>query len=400
VTKRRSRVVEGLSIAFQNFIALESASTILLLAATATALVLANSPLHDAYDHALHLPLSLGVGSWSIELSLGHFVNDALMAIFFFVVGMEIKRELVRGELSSMSRAAFPAFGALGGMVVPAAIYVSLHVGEPTLRGWGIPMATDIAFAVAALGVFGSRVSPGLKIFLLALAIIDDIGAVLVIAIFYSKSLALPWLAAAAGGLLLCGLLGGARVRSYGVYVLVGAAVWYATYRSGVHATIAGVALGLITPARPLDGAAHSPIDELEHRLHKWVAFAIMPIFALCNAGVPLDASSLGDPGAQRVAIGVALGLLVGKPAGITIAAWLAVRAGVAELPRGVSWGQIACVGMLAGIGFTMALFITALAFEDEKVLIAGAKIGILAASALATAIGVAALARLLPRER
>jgi Na+:H+ antiporter, NhaA family len=363
---------------------------LLLLAATIAALALANSPLAGAYEHALHWLLPGG-------LSLQHFVNDALMAVFFFVVGLEIKRELVIGELSSPSRAAFPAFAALGGMLVPAGLYAALHAGGPGLRGWGIPMATDIAFAVAALGVFGTRATPALRVFLLALAIVDDIGAVLVIALFYSSHVALVWLGAALGGLALCAALGRAGVRSYGVYTVVGAAIWYATFRSGVHAAIAGVALGLLTPARPLAGQTQSPIDEIEHRLHGWVAVAILPLFALCNAGVTLDPAHLGDPLAQRVAAGVALGLLVGKPIGITLLAWLAVRLRVAELPRGTSWGEIVGVGFLAGIGFTVALFIAALAF-DEGPLVAGAKVGILAASAVATLLGVAVLSKRLPR--
>ena len=388
---------QRLSAAFRRFFALEGASTILLLVATVAALALANSPLRDAYEHLLHLPLALHVGSFAFELSLGHFVNDALMAVFFFVVGMEIKRELVLGELSSPRRAALPVFGALGGMIAPAGIYAALHWGGPAIRGWGIPMATDIAFAVAALGVFGARVPSGLKVFLLALAIADDIGAVAVIALFYTAELTPLGLVVALGGLATCVLLARAGVRSYGVYLLVGAVVWYATLQSGVHATIGGVLLGLLTPARPDEGEEHSPIDDLVHRLHPWVAFVIMPVFALCNAGVALDASSLGDAQAQRVAAGVALGLLLGKPVGITLVSWLAVRLGVAELPRGVGWFQIVAAGLLAGIGFTVALFIAALAFDDAS-LVAAAKVGILAASLLATLGGAALLARVLPR--
>jgi NhaA family Na+:H+ antiporter len=392
------RAVERVSGALARFVALEAASTILLLVATVVALALANSPLHETYEHALHLPLSLRVASFSLEMSIGHFVNDALMAIFFFVVGMEIKRELVRGELSSPRRAALPVFGALGGMIVPAAIYAALHWAGPALRGWGIPMATDIAFAVAALGIFGARVPSGLKVFLLALAIADDIGAVVVIALFYATGVDPQWLAVVAAGLALCVFLPRFGVRSYGVYVLVGTLVWYATLKSGVHATIGGVLLGLLTPARPLAGAEHAPVDDLVHRLHPWVAFVIMPLFALCNAGVALDASSLGDAQTQRVAIGVVLGLLLGKPVGITLFAWLAVRSGVAELPSRVSWSQILGAGVLAGIGFTVALFIAALAFEDGR-FVAGAKVGILAASLLATLLGAALLARALPRS-
>jgi NhaA family Na+:H+ antiporter len=288
-------------------------------------------------------------------------------------------------------------FGALGGMIAPAGIYAALHWGGPAIHGWGIPMATDIAFAVAALGIFGARVPSGLKIFLLALAIADDIGAVAVIAMFYTADLAPLGLVVAFGGLALCVLLARLGVRSYSPYLLVGAVVWYATLQSGVHATIGGVLLGLLTPARPAEGQEHAPVDDLVHRLHPWVAYAIMPIFALCNAGVALDAASLGDPEAQRVALGVALGLLIGKPVGITLFAWLAVRLGVAELPRGVGWFQIVGAGLLAGIGFTVALFIAALAFSEPQ-LVSGAKVGILAASLLATLGGAALLAKALPR--
>jgi len=303
----------------------------------------------------------------------------------------------VSGELSSPRRAALPVFGALGGMIAPAGVYAALHWGGPAIRGWGIPMATDIAFAVAALGIFGKRVPSGLKIFLLALAIADDIGAVAVIALFYTAELAPLGLAVALGGLVTCVLLARTGVRSYGVYLLVGVVVWYATLQSGVHATIGGVLLGLLTPARPAEGEEHAPADDLIHHLHPWVAFVIMPVFAFCNAGVALDASSLGDASAQRVALGVALGLLLGKPAGITILSWLAVRLGVAELPSGVGWFQIVAAGLLAGIGFTVALFIAALAFPDAT-LVAGAKVGILAASLLATLGGAALLAKALPR--
>jgi Na+:H+ antiporter, NhaA family len=259
-------------------------------------------------------------------------------------------------------------------------------------------MATDIAFAVAALGIFGARASPGLRVFLLALAIVDDIGAVLVIAVFYASHVAVVWLGSALAGLGLCAALGRFGVRSHSVYGVVGAAIWYATYRSGVHATIAGVALGLLVPARPLEGQARSPIDQLEHRLHGWVALGILPVFALCNAGVALDASSLGDPLARRVALGVAVGLLAGKPVGIALVAWLAVRLGLAELPRGTSWTEIVGVGLLAGIGFTVALFIAALAFEEEA-LASAAKAGVLAASVLAAVGGVGVLAAILPKR-
>ncbi|MEB2344048.1 MAG: Na+/H+ antiporter NhaA [Deltaproteobacteria bacterium] len=437
------RLLERAGAPLQRFLELEAASTILLLAATGVALVWANSPWAPLYEALLHVPLALRIGPWELALGFEHFVNDALMAVFFFVVGLEIKRELAVGELSSASRALLPVVAAAGGMVVPAGLYAAFHWDGPALRGWGIPMATDIAFAVAALSVFGARVAPGLKVFLLALAIADDIGAVAVIALFYTESLSMAWLGAAAAGLALVAGLGRAGVRAYGVYLAAGIGVWLAVHASGVHATIAAVALGFLTPARPLDPPAErrgfvrravallerggdllegegdpdghrrhdlarqvsraaraslSPLDELVQRLHPVVAFVIMPVFALANAGVPIELAKLAEPLPLRVAIGVALGLVAGKPAGITLFAWLAVRLGVAELPRGVGWLQVVATGCLAGIGFTVALFVAALAFEAPE-LKAGAKVGILVGSAAATALGVALLARALPRQ-
>jgi NhaA family Na+:H+ antiporter len=437
------RLIDRAAAPFQRFLEREAASAILLLAATVVALVWANSPWAASYERVLHVPLSAGIGAWRLELSLQHFVNDALMALFFFVVGLEIKRELAIGQLSSRARAMLPVIGALGGMVVPAAIYVAFHRGGPAVHGWGIPMATDIAFAVAALSVFAARVPPGLKIFLLALAIADDIAAVSVIALFYTEKLSMAWLALAGLGLLASWGLSVTGVRSYGVYFAVGGLVWLATHHSGVHATIAAVALGFLTPARPIDPldarkgfvrsgvgllerfgdliegeddhdghvrhhlarevsraarSTLSPLDELINLLHPWVAFVIMPLFALCNAGVPIDLSTLAEPVPLRIALGVGLGLVVGKPIGITLFAWLAVRAGLAELPRGVGWAHVVATGFLAGIGFTVALFVAALAFE-EPTYVAGSKVGILLGSTVATVLGLALLARSLPRE-
>jgi NhaA family Na+:H+ antiporter len=333
-----------------------------------------------------------------------------------------------------------PIFGALGGMLAPAAIYASLHAGGPASSGWGVPMATDIAFAVAALAVFGRRVPAGLKIFLLALAIVDDLGAVTVIALFYTDALSLPALASAAGGLALAWAMRQAGVRAYGPYWAAGIAIWFAMLQSGVHATVAGVLLGLLTPTSMLapegslvargrglfeealarldagpaisDGerrrvaqqlrevSRHSlaPLERLTEALHPWSAFVVMPIFAFANAGVAIDASALSDPLALRVALGVALGLLVGKPIGVTLVSWLAVRAGLAALPHGVGWGAVFGAGLLAGVGFTMALFITALAFDDP-VLAAASKVGVMGASLVAACLGVAFLARALPRR-
>lgn len=440
-------LADRLAEPFVRFLETEVSSAILLLGMAVLALLWANSPWGETYDHFWHTPLGMNLGDvFSIELSLGHWVNDGLMTIFFFVVGMEIKRELAKGELSSRARAMLPLVAALGGMVVPAGIYALFHAGQPTAHGWGIPMATDIAFAVAALSVLGSRVPPPLRIFLLALAIVDDLGAVSVIAIFYTEKIHLGALGLAALGLALCFVLRWIGVRSIPVYVLVGAFVWYETHHSGVHATVAGVALGLLTPTNPpagdheslvdrgrhalehlgelLTGVHHtgepvdpsghrrhhifqelskvgrralSPLDYLVNLLERPNAFVIMPVFALANAGVQLDAATLSEDVAQEVALAVALGLVVGKPIGVTLFSWLAVRAGWAALPRGVGWGALFATGMLAGIGFTVALFITALAF-GESVPIAGAKVGILCGSLLATLGGLAVLVRVLPQ--
>jgi NhaA family Na+:H+ antiporter len=433
-----ARLVGRIARPLRRFLAIEAASSLLLLAATAIALAAANSPWREAWAHFWHQPVSIGIGSAELSLSLAHWVNDALMAIFFFVVGLEIKRELTIGELSSRAQAMLPVFGALGGMLVPALIYLALQPGGEAAAGWGIPMATDIAFAVAALAMLGPRVPPGLKVFLLALAIVDDLGAVTVIAVFYTDEVRVAALAAALLGL---GLVYGIRlagVRAYGPYFAAGAAVWLATLASGVHATVAGVLLGLLTPvhavgretlaarlresvaealerigseaagARPepllqrvrdLSLEAQSPLEYLTHRLHPWVAFGVMPVFALANAGVALDAATSGDPDAQRVALAVAAGLLVGKPVGIALFALGAVRLRLAALPAGVGAGAIAGAGLLGGIGFTMALFIGALAF-GEGALAQAAKVGILAASLLACAAGLWVRARALPRAR
>jgi NhaA family Na+:H+ antiporter len=437
--RQATSIADRLAAPFVRFFAIQAASTILLLLASALALVWVNSPWSASYQALWHTPFGLSLGGLSLSLSLEHWVNDGLMVIFFFLVGMEIKHELVHGELSTRERAMLPVFGALGGMIAPAAIYASLHAGGPAAAGWGVPMATDIAFAVAALVVFGRRVPSGLKVFLLALAIVDDLGAVTVIAVFYTHDLSLGALAWAAGGLALVVALQRAGVRAYPLYWGVGILVWLAMHASGVHATVAGVLLGFLTPTTPLapeeslagrgrrlfeealariqpehgiavaerkriaqelrrvSRASLSPLERLTEALHPWSAFVVMPIFALANAGIAVEGRALADPLATRVALGVLLGLLVGKPLGITLLCWLAVRAGLAALPQGVGWGSLAGAGMLGGIGFTMALFITALAFPDPM-LADASKAGVLIASALSAALGMALLARTLPR--
>jgi NhaA family Na+:H+ antiporter len=383
----------------QRFLAIESASTIVLLVATLAALIWANSPWGESYQRFWHAKLGLELFGIDARLSLEHWVNDGLMVIFFFLIGMELKHALTLGELASRERAMLPVFGALGGMLVPAAIYAALHAGGPASSGWGVPMATDIAFAVAALAVFGRRVPPGLKVFLLALAIVDDLGAVIVIALFYAGQLSLASLAAAGLLLALVVLVQRRGVTAYPAYFVLGGVVWVATLASGVHATVAGVLLGLLTPTRvEASGSrtAFSPIEQLTNALHPWSAFGVMPVFALANAGLVLEPGALSDPVSWRVTQAVGLGLLVGKPLGITFFSWLAVRAGLAALPTGVSWGSLLGAGMLGGIGFTMALFITALAFADPA-LAAASKLGVIVASVLAAGLGIACLARYLP---
>ena len=393
------------------FIDREVAGGVLLLLATTAALIWANSTWADGYNSFWHAEIELVVGPWHLpHLSVGHFVNDALMALFFFVVGLEIKRELVTGDLRSFRAAALPAIGALGGMVVPAALYFALNTAGEASRGWGITMATDIAFAVGVVALLGARVSPKIKLFLLTLAIVDDIGAIVVIAIFYTSDLSLSWLLIALAGLVGVWLLQRLRVWAIPVYAALGIFIWYATLESGVHATIAGVALGLLTPARPLlnqrdaqqivdalpsDASVAEvrhvsflaqesvPLTErLENMLHPFTAFLIIPIFALANAGIELSGDKISDAASSNVTLGIVLGLVVGKPLGITLFAWVATRFGFA-LPEGVHWPQFVGMGFAAGIGFTVSIFVAGLAFESSAVTDL-AKIGILIASLVA----------------
>ncbi len=374
------------------FLETEAAGGILLLAAAAAALAWANSPWSGSYERVWRTELTLGIGSTSISTDLRHWVNDALMAIFFFVVGLEIKRELAVGELRARRAAALPVFAAIGGMVVPAGLYLAINAGGAGERGWGIPMATDIAFAVGVLALVGRKAPASLKIFLLSLAIVDDIGAIAVIAIFYAETLSIIPLAVAAalfGAIAACRRLG---VRPRLVYLALGLGVWLAVFESGVHATIAGVALGLFTPARSRaasDGKyGSSSLDRLEAGLHPWTSFFIVPLFALANAGVDLTGgAALGD----RVALGVIIGLVAGKTIGIALAAWGATRLGFARLPADIGWRHIFGGAAVAGIGFTVSLLIAGLAFEDPGVL-ASAKLGILTASVGAGVLGAAIL--------
>ena len=425
--------VERIVRPFQDFAHKQSSGGIVLIAATVIALAWANSPWGESYAALWHTKLTVGVGGFSVSKDLTHWINDGLMAVFFFVVGLEIKREVLVGELSSARNAALPVVAALGGAVVPALIYLAVNAGTEGAAGWGIPMATDIAFALGVLALLGERAPVGLTVFLTALAIVDDIVAVLVIALFYTSEIswgALGVGAAFLAALIVANLLGVGRTL---VYAVLGVGLWLCFLLSGVHATIAGVLLAFTVPAvsfmdpgafldrsryvldrfeqaeekgqnvlaneerqaalHALNHAAYKlepPLHELEHALHPWVVFAIMPLFALANAGVELG-GGIAEALTAPISIGIVLGLVVGKQVGITLFAWLAVRSGLSELPEGTGWRHVYGAGWLAGIGFTMSLFITDLAFSEDS-LVETAKLGILEASLVAGVVGWAIL--------
>jgi len=377
-------------------LAFEAASGLLLIAAAAVALIWANSSAAGSYGALWHANLGLRVGSFVFERSLEWFVNDVLMAVFFFVVGIEIRKEVHDGQLSDLRRAALPLVGALGGMAAPALIYLALAGSPETHHGWGIPMATDIAFALGVLILLGKRIPASLRVLLLAVAVIDDLGAILVIAIFYSSGIAVSGLMWAALGLLAIMTLRALGVRSIPVYIAPGVLVWAGVYAAGVHPTIAGVLVGLLTPVVAWPGVEQeSPADFIEHALKPWVSYAIMPIFALANAGVNLSGLSLSGGGA-KVSVAVVVALLLGKPLGIVLSSALALWGKLAVLPNGLSTRHLLVLGIAAGIGFTMSLFIAQLAFEDPT-LLGAAKLGVLVASALAMVIGLLAGRVLLP---
>jgi NhaA family Na+:H+ antiporter len=421
---------------FQEFAARETSGGILLLACTIIALIWANSPWEQTYRDLLHTPLTVGFGKFILSRDIHFWVNDALMAVFFFVVGLEIKRELLAGELASARQAALPILAALGGVVMPAILYSAVNAGGPGARGWAIPMATDIAFAIGVMALLGDRIPLGLKVFLTALAIVDDIAAVVVIAIFYTSDLA--WTAVGIAAVCLLVALGANRlgVRHPLLYALIGALLWVTVLQSGIHATIAGVLLAFVIPSRtainapeflhhsramldhfevasrtePLDILAdieqqtaiealedacekmQPPLHHLEQMLHPWATFLIMPLFALANAGVSFS-GDIANAIAQPITFGIFLGLVAGKPLGVSLASGLAVRLKLASLPDGVSWKHVHGAGWLAGIGFTMSLFMTGLAFTDEAQL-TSAKLGILIASVCAGCVGALILIR------
>lgn len=369
----------------------EAAGGIVLMGAAALALIVANSPLSDAYFHAQHL-------QW-LGMSLLHWINDGLMAVFFLLVGLEIKREMLVGQLSSWRQRALPGIGALGGMLVPGLIFLAFnHDDAQALRGWAIPTATDIAFALGVLSLLGRRVPVSIKVFLTALAIIDDLGAVVIIALFYTSELSWTWLSAAIGILALLAVLNRTGVRHLAAYLVPGALLWYCVLQSGVHATLAGVALALCIPAGHDDDRQHPPLVVLEHALHRVVPFLIIPLFGFANAGLSFVGMTMADL-TRPLTLGVALGLLVGKLLGVFGCASLAIGTGIARLPQGASWMQLVGVSLMCGIGFTMSLFISLLAYADQPMLQADAKIGILAGSMLAGLAGFIILRWAAPAE-
>ena len=425
------RAFDRLLTPLEEFIHRQTTSGILLMICAVIALVIANSPLHEGYAHLLHTEISLGFGEGVFSLSIHHWINEALMALFFLVMGLELKRELLVGELSSPRQALLPIMAAIGGMLVPALCYVALNFSGNGAKGWGIPMATDIAFAIGALALLAGRVPKALITFLVALAIVDDLGAVIVIAVFYTDTIALGPLAAAGGLFALLLVFNKGGIRKTLPYFIVAVILWYALLQSGVHATLAGILGALSVPAMPkynperfsqhvrdlmhrfdtshqpgksimtndrlravvqtLENGVHSveaPLQRLEHVWHMPVAYLVIPVFALANAGIPLEFTSLGDTLTHPVMLGVSMGLLLGKFIGITGTAWVMLKLGVAALPRNTRFSQIAGVSLLAGIGFTMSIFVAQLGFGENPELLLMAKTGILVASLLAGVTG------------
>ncbi len=378
-------MVRTIAPMLRDFLQKESAGGIVLIVAAALAMVVANSPYSSAYAAWLNVPVVAGVGSFVIDKPLLLWINDGLMAVFFFLVGLEVKREVLDGQLSSWDKASLPLVAAIGGMAIPALVYLGINAGSPMNQaGWAIPAATDIAFALGILALLGPRVPVALKALLLAIAVIDDIGAIAIIALFYSGNIDTGMLGAGAAALLALAAIGRMRVASSIPYVLLSILLWVFVLKSGVHATLAGVAAAICVPMQARGGAR--PLERMEHALHPWVAFLVIPIFGFANAGVSLagiEPSALLDP----LPMGIALGLLLGKQAGIFGFAFVAVKSGLAQLPEDVSWRMLHGLSLLAAIGFTMSLFIGNLAFADATQVDA-VKLGVLAGSTVAALVG------------
>lgn len=380
--------------AIRKFLKLESAGGIILIVAAAIAMMIANSPLEPLYNGTLH--------SYVAGLSVSHWINDGLMAIFFLLIGLEVKRELIEGALNTKEKAIFPAIAAVGGMLAPALVYVAFNSTDPmAIKGWAIPAATDIAFALGIMALLGNRVPVSLKVFLLALAIIDDLGVIVIIALFYSSDLSTVALSVAFAATAALFVMNAKNVTKLSWYLVVGAVLWVSVLKSGVHATLAGVVLGFAIPlsaGEGPDGKPHSPLKHLEHALHPYVAFLILPLFAFANAGISLEGVSFSGL-TSMLPLGIALGLFVGKPLGIFSASYMAVKSGIAKLPDGIGFRHIFAVSVLCGIGFTMSIFISSLAFvgaaEDFSTY---SRLGILLGSTVSAVVGYAMLSRSLPK--
>ena len=375
--------------AVERFLRIEALSGVVLLVAAAAALLWANSPAAAGYEQFWHTTLKIGLGDYTLSRPLHFWIDDGLMTVFFLVVGLEIRREMHDGALSTLPLAVLPLAAAAGGVLIPALLYLSFNPDAPLRDGWAVPTATDIAFAVGVLALLGRAIPSNVRVLLLALAIIDDIAAVLIIAFFYTSGFNLNGLLAGAVGVVVVLILQRWKVTSAWAYVLPGAVLWFGFLHTGAHPALAGVMLGLMTPVRmsAASRATDAPSQRVQRALHPWVAYGVMPLFALANAGVTLDGGSLAGADTRTVMMGVMLGLLVGKPLGILAFTWLVVRLGWGRLPPGVSWAGVLLIGLLGGIGFTMAIFIANLAFDSESLLKA-AKAGIMLASALAGVVG------------
>ncbi len=377
-----------MSSALKRLLKNEATGGVILIIAAALAMILANNAgTQQAYQSILAMPVEFRFGSLDISKNLLLWINDALMALFFLMIGLEVKHELVSGSLATRERALFPLIAALGGMLAPGLIYAAVNHQHPlAIHGWAIPTATDIAFALGILALLGSRVPPALKIFLMALAVIDDLGAILIIAFFYTQDLSLTSLAVAGGAVVLLALLNRLGVRSLSLYMLVGMVLWVAVLKSGIHATIAGVIVGFFVPLKKENG--HSPSVHLAHGLAPWVSWLILPLFAFANAGVSLTGVSI-DGLLSSVPMGIVLGLFIGKPLGITLICWLAVKLRIAALPDGTRMQDISAIGLLCGIGFTMSIFIASLAFDAaHEEMVTLAKLGILTGSIVSAVVG------------
>jgi len=387
----------------RNFLKMESASGILLMGAAVLAMLAANSPVAGLYAYFLDTPVEVRIGALQIAKPLFLWVNDGLMAVFFFLVGLELKREILEGELSRPANVLLPALGAVGGMVVPVAIFIWFNRGDAqAMQGWAIPAATDIAFALGILMLLGSRVPVALKVFVVSLAIFDDLGAIIIIAIFYSADLSVSALIISALCLTILGLMNWRGVNTVSPYILVGTVMWIAVLKSGVHATLAGVALAAFIPMRDTKDKTHSPLRELEHDLHSVVAFGVLPLFAFVNSGISLDGVSFADL-LHTVPLGIAAGLFIGKQLGIFLLCFLAIKSGLARLPDGANWGSLYGVSILCGVGFTMSLFVGSLAFENvtlDPAAIFDERLGIIVGSLLSGIFGYIILHVTLPKAR